>query len=252
MPGNYTIDDANAYFDSFEDFLYANKEKYDLRSVETRFSTDWGQVRAYLNKPPQQDWWQVVGLALGRKLGLVKNGVMTREKVIEDVKENALQRAGIEMRTRWRQETASQQGTMAVVLYGDDTDRLTELSHEVERRLRAIPGLLDVGTELEDGVDEVRLRLNREQATKFGVNPQAVAGTISYALRGVELPDYRTEDREVDIRVQMRSTFMAKSIKRWTASRCRAAIRGTKASASIACGKIRTPPITVCISPSPL
>jgi HAE1 family hydrophobic/amphiphilic exporter-1 len=46
--------------------------------------------------------------------------------------------------------------------------------------------------------------LNREQATKFGVNPQAVAGTISYALRGVELPDYRTEDREVDIRVQMR------------------------------------------------
>jgi HAE1 family hydrophobic/amphiphilic exporter-1 len=108
------------------------------------------------------------------------------------------------MRTRWRQETMNQQGTMTVVLYGDDTDRLTDLSHEVERRLRAIPGLLDVGTELEEGVDEVRLRLNREQATKFGVNPQAVAGTISYALRGVELPDYRTEDREVDIRVQMR------------------------------------------------
>jgi HAE1 family hydrophobic/amphiphilic exporter-1 len=204
LPGNYTIEEANAYFQSFEEFLYANQEKYDLRSVETRFSTDWGQVRAYLNKPPQQQWWQVAGLAIGRKLGLVENGVMTREKVIEDVKENAPKRAGISMRTRWRQETSNQQGTMTVVLYGDDTDRLTELSHEVERRLRAIPGLLDVGTELEEGVDEVRLRLNREQATKFGVNPQAVAGTISYALRGVELPDYRTEDREVDIRVQMR------------------------------------------------
>ncbi len=204
LPGNYTIEEANAYFQSFENFLYANKEKYDLNSVETRFSTDWGQVRAYLKKPPQQQWWHVIGLGIGRALGLVENGVLTREKVIEDVKENAPKRAGIEMRTRWRQETANQQGTMTVVLYGDDTDRLTELSHEVERRLRAIPGLLDVGTELEDGVDEVRLRLNREQATKFGVNPQAVAGTISYALRGVELPDYRTEDREVDIRVQMR------------------------------------------------
>jgi HAE1 family hydrophobic/amphiphilic exporter-1 len=204
LPGNYTIEEADAYFNSFEDFLYANKEKYDLRTVETRFSTDWGQVRAYLYPPPEHEWWQVIGKTIGRKLGLVKNGAMTREEVLEDVKENAPKRPGIEMRTRWRQETANQQGAVSVVLYGDDTSRLTELSEEVERRLRAIPGLLDVDTELEEGVDEVRLRLNREQATKYDVNPQAVAGTISYALRGVELPDYRTEDREVDIRVQMR------------------------------------------------
>jgi HAE1 family hydrophobic/amphiphilic exporter-1 len=129
---------------------------------------------------------------------------MTREEVLADIKEHAPKRPGVEMRTSWRQAGANQQGTVTVSLYGDDTSRLTELAEEVERRLRTIPDFLSVNTDLEQGVDEIRVRLDREQAAKSGVDAQMVAGTIGYALRGVELPDYRTEDREVDIRIQMR------------------------------------------------
>jgi len=204
LPSNYTIEDADRYFKSMEDFLYTNKEKYGLRMVDVRFRSNWGRMNAFLYPPPSYDWWQVIGLGVGRAVGLVDKGPMTREEVLADIKENAPKRPGVEMRTSWRQAGANEQGTVTVSLYGDDTSRLTELAGEVERRLRTIPDFLDVNTDLEEGVDEIRLRVDREQAAKYGVNAQTVAGTIGYALRGVELPDYRTEDREVDIRVQMR------------------------------------------------
>ncbi len=204
LPANYTLADADGFFKSFEEFIQGKKEKYDLRTVDTRFRATWGRTEVFLKPPPAYDWWQVVGVNIGRKIGLLEPGPLTREQVMEDVKKNAPIRPGVEMRTRWRQEAGNEQGTVNIVLYGDDTDRLTEISEEVKRRLQNIPGLLDVDTDLENGVDEIRLSLNREQAVKFGLNPQAVAGTISYALRGVQLPDFRTEDHEVDIKIQMR------------------------------------------------
>ncbi len=204
LPANYTIEDADNYFREMENFLYENKEKYNLRMVDVRFRSNWGRMNAYLNPPPSHDWWQVVGLGIGRAVGFVDKGPMSREEVLEDIKEKSPKRPGVEMRTSWRQAGANQQGTVTVSLYGDDTSRLTELAEEVERRLRSIPDFLSVNTDLEQGVDEIRVRLDREQAAKSGVDARTVAGTIGYALRGVDLPDYRTEDREVDIRIQMR------------------------------------------------
>lgn len=204
LPSNYTMEDADSYFTLLEEFVYSQKEEYGMRAADVRFRANWGRMEIYLYSPPAHDWWQVIGLAIGRKLGLLEDGMMTREEVLEHFKKNAPTRPGIEMRTRWRQGGGNEQGTISVVLHGDDTSRLTELAEEVERRLRTIPEFLDVDTELEDGVDEIRLKLDREQAAKHGVNARAVAGTIGYALRGVELPDYRMEDREVDLRIQMR------------------------------------------------
>ncbi len=203
LPANYSIEEADSYFKSLEDFVYAQKEKYGVRTVDVRFRANWGRMEIYLNPAPSYDWWQVIGYGIGRALGLIDKGPMTREEVLAHFKEHAPKRPGIEMRTRWRQGGGGDQGTVSVVLHGDDTSKLTELAAEVERRLRTIPDFLDVDTELEDGVDEIRLKLDREQAAKFGVNARAVAGTIGYALRGVELPDYRMQDREVDIRIQM-------------------------------------------------
>ena len=204
MPSNYTLAQADEFFREFETFVDSNRTRYAVRTVDTRFRANWGRMEIFLHAPPEHEWWQVIAYGIGRQLGLIENGVLSREEVLEDIKEHAPKRPGIDMRTRWRRDTGTEQGIVTVTLYGDDTNRLTVLAKEVERRLRSIPGVLDVDTDLEEGVDEIRLTLNREQAAKFGVNPQSVAGTVSYALRGVELPDYRTEDQEIDIRIQMR------------------------------------------------
>ncbi|SVE12838.1 uncharacterized protein METZ01_LOCUS465692, partial [marine metagenome] len=93
-----------------------------------------------------------------------------------------------------------------VTLYGEDTQVLMGLAEEVERRMESIPGLLSVNTDMDRGGTELQVRLDREQAQRYKVNPWEISSTISYALRGTNVNKFRTDDgREVDIRVQFES-----------------------------------------------
>ena len=46
------------------------------------------------------------------------------------------------------------------------------------------------------------MRVNRDRTQRFGVNPEVVAGTVGYALRGRSLPRYRDGGREIPVRVR--------------------------------------------------
>ena len=95
-------------------------------------------------------------------------------------------------------------GTIAVHLYGESTEILSRLSAEVARRLEAVPQLSFIRTDLARGGTELQVKIDREKITELGVDPQAIAGTISYSLRGHSLSRFRTDDgREVDIRMML-------------------------------------------------
>ena len=93
---------------------------------------------------------------------------------------------------------------MKMQLIGDDTETLAEIGLEVERRLRLVEGIIGIEPDREEGDDEIRLKIDRSKAALYGISPREVAFTVMYALRGVDLPDYKTADREIDIRVQVR------------------------------------------------
>ncbi|MGD9897921.1 MAG: efflux RND transporter permease subunit, partial [Calditrichaceae bacterium] len=105
--------------------------------------------------------------------------------------------------TTWRQE-GGDDASIAISLYGDDTNKLAELSKEVERRLQNIPEILSVETDNEKGEDEITVILNREQAQKYGINPRTVSGTVMYALRGIQLPKFQTDEKEITMTIQLR------------------------------------------------
>jgi HAE1 family hydrophobic/amphiphilic exporter-1 len=127
---------------------------------------------------------------------------MTREEVIDDVKEHIPTAPGVEINLGWQRDT-SDDASITVVLYGDDTGALAELSKDVERRLESIPEIVSVDTDLETGQEEIRVFVDREQAEKYGIPIQVVAGTLSYALRGIDLPEYHQGEKEIDVRVQL-------------------------------------------------
>ena len=91
-------------------------------------------------------------------------------------------------------------------MYGEDTATLAELADEAERRLRALPGLISVEPDLENALEEVRVRVDREQALRYGVTPEAISGTVSTALRGQSVPRFRKGEKEIEIRVQFPET----------------------------------------------
>ncbi len=203
LPENNTLDDTERIFKQVEEIIRAKKEIYGVQAIMSRFSHNWGTIRVFLHKPPTMEWYEFAFDKLVRSLGLISGGVMPRDEVVEDVKRQLPEFPGVDVRTSWRRE-GGDDTSVTIVLYGDDTTTLAELSKEVERRLRPLEEIISIDADINQGSDEIRLEINREQAKKYGIDPQMIAGTVQYALRGIPLPKYRTEEKEIDVQIQLR------------------------------------------------
>ncbi|MBU0518302.1 efflux RND transporter permease subunit [bacterium] len=202
LPENYTIEKAEALVTTVEDLLYEKAEVYDLRAIDTRYSRTWASVRAYLNPSRDLIWWRVTAKAIGSRLGLWKSEKMTREEVLEEMKERVPELPGVEMFVNWRWDP-QKDSAVQLTLYGDDTGTLLTLAREVKKRFQVLPGVAGVELDLENGADELRIKIDRELAMRYNLDPAQVASTISYALRGYELPDFHSDDREIPMRTQL-------------------------------------------------
>lgn len=205
MPDNYTMDDADRILKIAADTVRAKNDKYGIRTILARNSATWGNLQVFLQPAPKKDWYEIAYENIAKKIGLMPEGLLTREEVIEDVKKRVPKFPGVEMRTSWFEE-GGDEASVDVVLYGDDTNTLMTLAKEVERRLRTIEEIVSIENDREKGANEIHLYIKREQAKKYGISPSAISGTVQYALRGFPLPKYHTEEKEIDVTIQLRES----------------------------------------------
>ena len=202
LPENYTEEKAGMLVDTVEKLLYEKADLYDLRVMDSRYSRTFATVRAYLNPSKDDVWWKTAGNAIGRKFGLWRGGKMSRQEVIEDMKKRVPKLPGVEMSTNWRWDTSSE-SAINLTVYGDDTEKLVELCEALKWRFNQLSNVMGVELDLEEGSDEVQVQLDRDLARRYSLDPTRVAGTISYALRGWDLPDFHAEDRRIVVRTQL-------------------------------------------------
>jgi HAE1 family hydrophobic/amphiphilic exporter-1 len=203
MPSGQTLEAADKFISSVEDTLMNHKVPYNIKVLETWSRNAWGRIHIILNEEKNAEWYEVAWDDLLKSLDLRQSPHLTYEKALQDMKERILIPPGISMRVNWR--SGGDDAAVSINLYGEDTRTLVELSREVERRLETIPGLLSVQTDMDRGSTELQVELNRDQVRRYGVDPRAISGNISYALRGRELTKFRTDDgREVGVFFQLR------------------------------------------------
>ena len=203
MPSGQTLEEADAFISKIEAAIMALKDKYDISRLESRFETSNARINIVRSRPGNSDWYAVVWRSLQERAG-VRAPRLTREEVEKDLKKQLQIPPGFTMRNSWRDNQQEQGASTSISLYGEDTETLVELAREAERRLLTIPEVIEVDTELDRGRDELQIRLDRDQARRLGVEPQAVSSNISYTLRGMLLSRFqRADGREVDINVQL-------------------------------------------------
>jgi len=203
LPENLTIEYIGEIIKTVEDTVLAKKDVYNVRTIDARYSHNWGHMRVFLHQPERRQWYEVFYQNIIKELGLKTGGVMEYAEVVEDIKKRLPKFPGIDIRTSWFRTEGSEDASITLSLYGDDTEKLYELSEEMARRLRIIDEIVSVETDREQGSDEIRLNINRELAKKYGISPQVISGTVQYALRGIPLPKYQTEEKEIDVRIQL-------------------------------------------------
>jgi len=98
-----------------------------------------------------------------------------------------------------------------IELIGEDFKVLGRLTKEVSRRIKDIPGLVDLKNDYDMGRPELKVIIDRDQAALLKVNTSKVAQTVRTAINGTTASEYRIGEDEYDIVVRFaeknRGTF---------------------------------------------
>jgi len=90
-----------------------------------------------------------------------------------------------------------------VFVRGDDLAGLQRVANEIQTKVRAIPGAVDVSSSLVSGQPEVVARINRSLAADLGFSVGNIATQLRGMVEGVVPTRLRDGDREHDIRVRL-------------------------------------------------
>ena len=185
LEGSHPMQEVEKAVNRVEAYLKANKEQFDLETYYTFWLNDEANTRLYL-KPKDQ-------------ATLPPQEVMRR--VLKDMPEIIIGKPSFQF-----DQGASGATSFSLQLSGESTERLAEISQEVAHRLSSVPGLDAVRSEAGTGDQEVQVIVNRDRAAQLGLTTQEIAMTVAGAMRGDKLPELRTSDRELTMRLAFRES----------------------------------------------
>ncbi len=84
-------------------------------------------------------------------------------------------------------------------LLGPDLEQLTQYADQIMGRMRAKQGLVDVDSTLANRKPELRVNIDREKASWFGLKVQDIADTLRTLVGGIIVGTYRENDDLFDV-----------------------------------------------------
>jgi len=185
LNGSYPMDRVEQAVQRVEAYIEENKNRFDVETYYSFWVADQASTRLYL-KPKDE-------------ATVPAEDVMKR--VMEGMPEIIIGKPSFQF-----DPGAAGATTFALQLAGESTERLATLSHEVARRLSSVQGLEAVRSEAGTGEEEVQVIVNRDRASQLGLTTEQIALTVAGAMRGDRLPELRTTDREVTMRLAFRES----------------------------------------------
>lgn len=90
-----------------------------------------------------------------------------------------------------------------IQLQGDNIRILEEMANDLQRIIRQVPGTTSVSTSVERGEPEVRVVVQRNQASRHGVTASQINRSLRSALEGVRASSFDLEGDRIDITLLM-------------------------------------------------
>ncbi|MES2022858.1 MAG: CusA/CzcA family heavy metal efflux RND transporter [Pseudomonadota bacterium] len=104
---------------------------------------------------------------------------------------------------RFNELIAGVRSDVAVKLYGDDLDSMSQTAGRIAAVLRTIPGAADVQAEQTSGAPTFDIQVDRQAAGRYGLSVEEVANTVAAALGGREAGMLYEGDRRFNVVVRL-------------------------------------------------
>jgi len=182
IEGQHPLEDVEKAVNSIEGYLFSNQEEFNISSIYSFYTQDYAQSAILLTEDDEA--------TLSTKEIL--------ERIEADLPAIAIGKPSFEFEQQGGGEGFS------IQISGDSTSVLNELSVDIARSLSSVEGLKDVRSDADTGDKEVRVIIDRERAAAAGLTTQDIATSVSIAMRGENLREFRGEFGEVAMRVAFR------------------------------------------------
>lgn len=184
LNATYTLDRVKETVDTIEEYLYDNKQKFEIQSVYTYYDLD-----------------EAVSTILLIDENKAKKSVPSIKKEIEErLPLVTIGEPSFEYRNRNSGEA------IKVYINGESMEVLESLAEQIEWRLNQIDGLTDIKSDAETGKNEVQLTINQDRARVYGLTTSEIAQTVSNAVRGFNIRRIRGEQSEIDVILALQNT----------------------------------------------
>jgi CzcA family heavy metal efflux pump len=159
-------------------------------------------VRLLAQSIPRPGW-----LAAGLRLIPIvhlwgsENVGRTRDAVIADVRERissipgAAVNIGQPISHRLDHMMSGIRAQIAVKIFGDDLRELRMAAYDAQDRMQSIPGVVDLQIEPQVEISQVRLKIRRDEAARYGLAPGDVAELLETAYKGRVVSQVLEEER---------------------------------------------------------
>ncbi len=92
-----------------------------------------------------------------------------------------------------------------IEISGDDFTKLGQFSDEVKKAIKDIPGIKDLKDDFDEARPEIKITIDREKASLYGLSTSLIASTVRTAINGTAASKFRVADDEYDITVRLDS-----------------------------------------------
>jgi len=177
LESNFTLAETSTEIRRYEDYLESRKKELGFDDLIARFDGTGGRLELRWKERQEAEFLDGLRERLRRELpAFAGHIVYFRDQ--DEVSDASKQFVSFELR-------------------GPDHVVLASLGEEAAEILRRVPGLVDVASTLTEAPDQVLLELDDDVAFTYGVTSQNALRSVSWALRGAQLPRYQEEGREV-------------------------------------------------------
>ncbi len=177
LNASYTLDRVKEAVDKVEDYLYENKERFEIESVYTYYQPEYALSTIILTGEDDA----------------IKSVQTLKKEIEEGLPIVTIGEPAFEFKSRNGGEA------VRVFVQGESMEVLEELADQVEWRLSQIEGFADVESEAESGRDEIRLTIDHTRSRNFGLTANDVARAVSGSVRGQNLRKIRGPESEIDV-----------------------------------------------------
>lgn len=166
--------------------------------AESGETSDVNYMEVNLDTKPQSEWPVKISYA---KLA------SEMQEALEKAVPTAVFSATQPIQSRVEELISGVRATLALKLYGEDLGTLDRLSAQLKGTLEKVPGVADLSTEANKGKPQLVIKVNRDAASRFGINADEILEVVQSGIGGTAVSTLIDGTKRFEIAVRLASEF---------------------------------------------